>query len=154
MKVRLSIKRSYGELTVEGESFEEIAERLRELPQWLDVIDSLVEGSEAPPSPVRAREALRGLVELTPRGPVVTVPKERLSDKDAICLLLYASDPQPLQPKQIGELLMESGRHSAGFGARLSELRSEGLVIREDGGYRLTVAGRQKTEELIQRLRG
>ena len=153
MKVRLSIKRSYGEVTVEGESFEEIAEQLKELPQWLDVIDSLVEGSEAPP-PLRAKEALKGLVEATPRGPVVTVPKERLSDKDAICLLLYANDPQPLQPKQIGELLMESGRHSAGFGARLSELRSEGLVVREDGGYRLTVAGKQKTEELIQRLRG
>ena len=153
MKVRLSIKRSYGEVTVEGESFEEIAEQLKELPQWLDVIDSLVEGSEAPP-PSRAKEALEGLVEATPRGPVVTVPKEKLSDKDAICLLLYANDPQPLQPKQIGELLMESGRHSAGFGARLSELRSEGLVVREDGGYRLTVAGKQKTEELIQRLRG
>jgi len=153
MKVRLSIKRSYGEVTVEGESFEEIAEQLKELPQWLDVIDSLVEGSEAPP-PSRAKEALKGLEEATPRGPVVTVPKEKLSDKDAICLLLYANDPQPLQPKQIGELLMESGRHSAGFGARLSELRSEGLVVREDGGYRLTVAGKQKTEELIQRLRG
>lgn len=151
MRVRLSIKRSYGELVVEGESFEEVAEGLRELPQWLDVIESIVTGSEAPP--VRAKEDLKGLVETTSRGPVVVVPKERLSDKDAICLLLYASDPHPLQPKEIGELLMESGRHSAGFGARLSELRSEGLVIRENGEYRLTVAGKKRAEEIFQRLR-
>ncbi|RLI34166.1 hypothetical protein DRO53_04245 [Candidatus Bathyarchaeota archaeon] len=153
MKVKLSIKRSYGELTVEGESFEELAEGLKGLPQWLDVIDSLVEGTEAP-TPHRAKEALKGLIEFTSKGPLVTVPKEKLNDKDAICLLLYAIDPQPLQPKQIGELLMESGRHSAGFGARLSELRSEGLVIRDEGGYRLTVAGRKRVEDLIRRLRG
>jgi len=152
LKVKLSIKRSYGELVVEGESFEEVAEGLRELPQWLDVIESIVESSEAP-SPARAKEDLKGLVETTGRGPVVVVPKEKLSDKDAICLLLYASDPHPLQPKEIGELLMESGRHSAGFGARLSELRSEGLVIRENGEYRLTVAGKKRAEEIVQKLR-
>ncbi|RLI23981.1 MAG: hypothetical protein DRO52_06190 [Candidatus Hecatellales archaeon] len=153
MRVRLSIKRSFGELVVEGESFEEVAEGLKGLPEWLAVIESMVAGLEAPVS-VGGKEDLKGLVEATSRGPVITVPKERLSDKDAICLLLYASEPKPLQPKQIGELLMESGRHSAGFGARLSELRSEGLVIRENGEYRLTAAGRRRAEEIIQRLRG
>lgn len=151
MRVKLSIKRSFGELVVEGGSFEEVAEGLRELPQWLDVIESLIAGSEAPSRRVKD---LEGIIEVTGRGPVLTVPKERLSDKDAICLLLYASEPKPLQPKEIGELLMESGRHSAGFGARLSELRSEGLVIRENGEYRLTTTGRRRAEEIVQRLRG
>ena len=153
MKVKLTIKRSYGDLEIEGESFEELAEGLKDLPQWLDVIDSLVAGSETPAQPGLAKQDLRGIIEQTPKGPVLTVPKEKLSDKDAICLLLYASDPHPLQPKRIGELLIESGRHSAGFGARLSELRSEGLVVRDDGGYRLTMAGKQKVEELINRVR-
>jgi hypothetical protein len=153
MKVKLSIKRPYGDLLVEGENFEELAEGLKNLPQWLDVIDSLVASSEAPMEKELAKKDLKGIVEQTPKGPVLTIPKEKLSDKDAICLLLYASDPHPLQPKHIGELLIESGRHSAGFGARLSELRSEGLVVRDNGGYRLTVAGKQRVEELVSRIR-
>jgi predicted transcriptional regulator len=150
LKVKLAVKRPYGDITVEGESFNEIVEKLKSLPQWIDVIDGLVQRTGTPKS---KKDALRGVVEYTSDGPVITLPKERLSDKEAITLLLYANEPNTLQPKEIARLLTISGRLSAGFGARLSELRNEGLILKDAGGYRLTATGRSLVEETASKLR-
>ena len=150
MKVKLAVKRPYGDITVEGESFDEITENLKSLPQWIDVIDGLVQRTGTPKS---KKESLSGVVEYTSDGPVIALPKERLSDKEAINLLLYAHEPNALQPKEIARLLTISGRLSAGFGARLSELRNEGLILKDAGGYRLTANGRSLVEETASKLR-
>jgi hypothetical protein len=150
MKVKLAIKRPYGDISVEGESFDEIIEKLKSLPQWIDVIDGLVQRTGTPKS---KKDSLRGVVEDTSDGPVLTLPKEKLSDKEAITLLLYAHEPNPLQPREIARLLTISGRLSAGFGARLSELRNEGLILKDSGGYRLTATGRTLVEETASKLR-
>jgi len=150
LKVKLAVKRPYGDITVEGESFDEITENLKSLPQWIDVIDGLVQRTGTPKS---KKESLRGVIEYTSDGPVITLPKERLSDKEAITLLLYAHEPNALQPKEIARLLTISGRLSAGFGARLSELRNEALILKDAGGYRLTATGRSLAEETASKLR-
>ncbi|WP_309492523.1 hypothetical protein [Candidatus Hecatella orcuttiae] len=150
MKVKISIKRSYGDIVLEGESFDDLVENLKGLPQWLDIVDSLILHTETPST---RKELLKGLVEYTQEGTVISLPRERLSDKEAICLLLFANEPNPLQPKEIARLLANSGRLSAGFGARLSELRYEGLILKEAGSYRLTATGRTMVEDMVQRLR-
>lgn len=154
MKVKLALRREYGEISFEGESLDELAENLKSLPDWLNVIDNLVQKSEWPQSPSSRREELRGIVESTGEGPTLILPKATISDKEAICLLLYANDPAPLQPKEVARFLTISGRLSAGFGARLSELRNEGLVVKDAGAYRLTPHGQRMVEGLIQKVKG
>ena len=114
MKVTLAVKRPYGDLTLESSNFEELVESLKSLPEWLNVIDGLILRSEAPTK----KDLLRGLVEDTSEGTVITLPKEKASDKEAICLLLYVNEPNSLQPREVAKLLTISGRLSAGFGAR------------------------------------
>ncbi len=149
MKVKLSIKRSYGDIVIEGEGFEEIISNLKSIPEWLDIVDGLILRAGAPTS---HKEILKGLVEYITEGTVLTYPREKLSDKEAICLLLYANEPNPLQPREVARLLTMSGRLSAGFGARLSELRNEGLLVKEGNAYRLSAVGRTAVEDMVSKL--
>mgnify|MGYP001083205220 CR=1 FL=1 len=151
MKLRVLVKRPFGDVEVEGESLDELIEGLQVLPDWLLVIDRLVMGSEIPPGPA---ELLTGVVELSEDGPLVTAPKERISDKEAIGLILYAKGVEALEPREIGRFLELSGRPSTGFGARLSEMKREGLVVKEGNAYRLSAAGRNWVEDTASRLKG
>ncbi|KPV65577.1 MAG: hypothetical protein AOA65_0008 [Candidatus Bathyarchaeota archaeon BA1] len=151
MKIRVVIKRPFGDVELEGDSLDELIEGLQAFPDWLAVIDKLI---ISPEMPAGTQERLTGLIEFSKDGPLVIVPREKISDKEAIGLLLYAQDPEGLEPKEVGRLLDLSGRPSMGFGSRLSEIRREGLVIKEDNLYRLSAAGRKWTEDLVSRLRG
>ena len=153
MKIRVVIKRPFGNIELEGESLDEIIEGLEAFPEWLDVIDKLVLGSTPEETP-STEDTLSKIIEYSNEGPLILLSRDRVSDKEAIGLILYASEPRLLEPKQIGRLLELSGRPSSGFGARLSEMRREGLVVRENGTYRLSVIGRKWVEELIKRLGG
>ncbi len=148
MKIRVIVKRPYGDVEVEGESLDEVVEGLETFPDWLVVIDKLVTGLET-----ADKGPLFGLVEFSSEGPLITVPKERVSDRESIGLLLYAKDPEALEPKELGRLLNLSGRPSAGFGSRLSEMRREGHAVKEGNAYRLSVAGKRWIEEVVSRLR-
>lgn len=150
MKIKINIQRPYGNIEIEGESLDEIVEHLKSMPEWLDMIDTAIRSPEISTS----RVALTGLVEYTKDGPQLAVPRERLTDKESITLLLYASDPNPVEYRQLAKLLSLSGRLSAGYPARLSELRSEGYVVKEGESYRLTASGRRFVEELVAKLRG
>jgi len=151
MKVRVIVGRPYGNIEIEGESLDELVEGLETFPEWLAVIDKLIAIPEVPPS--EEENPLEGIIEPTSEGPQLIVPKEKVSSKEAISLLLYAQDPTPIEPKQIGRLLNLSGHSSAGFGSRLSEMRREGTILREGQGYRISVAGKKSVEDLIQRLK-
>ncbi len=151
MKARVIVRRPYGNIEVEGESLDELVEGLETFPEWLAVIDKLIAIPEATPN--EGENPLEGVIELTSDGPQLIVPKDRVSNKEAISLLLYAQDPTPLEPKQIGRLLNLSGHNSAGFGSRLSEMRREGVILREGQGYRISVAGKKIVEDLIQKLK-
>ena len=152
MKIRVVIKRPFGDLEIEGESLDELIASLETFPEWLATIDRLVIGPELAPS--ETKMALSGLVEFSSEGPLIIVPRDKLSDKEAICLLLYAQDPSVVEPKEVSRLLGLSGRPSIGFGSRMSELRREGLALREGEGYRLTVLGKKWVDDLISRIKG
>ena len=151
MKVRVTVRRPYGDIEVEGESLDEVVEGLQSFPEWLAVIDRLVPSLEEEKV---GMIVLEGVVDMTPEGPQLTVAKDRISNKEAISLLLYAKDPEPLEPREIGRLLSLSGHGSSGFGSRLSEMRREGTLLREGEGYRLSATGRRAVEELAEKLRG
>jgi hypothetical protein len=150
MKTRVIIKREYGDVEIEGDSLDELIEGLESFPEWLAIIDRLVMG----PEEREETRSLEGLIEITSEGPSVIVPRDELSSKEAIGLILYAIDPDPMEPKEIGRLLKISGQPSAGYGSRLSEMKREGIVVKEDNAYRLSVAGRNWVEEVGRRIRG
>jgi hypothetical protein len=145
LKVRLILHRSYGDIEVEDESFDKIVESMKGFPEWLEVIDSLVVSQSAS---VGEKEVLEGIVESTADGPVIVVPRDRLTDKEAVGVLLYAMDPAGLKPKEMSRLLSLSGFLSVGFASRISELKREGLAYKEADTYRLTVAGKKWIEDL------
>ena len=149
--IKLRIKRPYGELEISGKNLEEVTEALKTFPDWLSVIDNLV----APQLTPVIESSLSGIVEFTADGPSLIVPREKIIDREAIGLLLYATDPQAQEPKEIGRLLSISGRASTGFFARLNELRQEGKVVKEGKSYKLTSIGKKWVEEeLIPRIKG
>ena len=145
MKIRITLHRSYGDIEIEGETFEEVIENLKGFPEWLEVIDSMI----AATSSVSEKEILKGIIQNTPDGPLITVSREKLTDREAVGLLLYAMEPNGLKPKELSRLLNLSGFLSVGFASRLSELKREGLAYKEGEVYRLTVSGKKWIEKLI-----
>lgn len=153
MKYRIVIDRPFGRIELEAESLEKLLDELHSFPEWLTVIDQTIIKRALAPEP---KEELMGIVEFTVDGPALIVPWKKLNSKEAICLLLYASDPGGLEPKDISRLLSLSGwvRGMAGYMARMSEMKREGLLVKEEGRYRLSVKGRSRVEEIVSRLRG
>jgi len=150
LKVRLVIQRSYGNIEIEGNSFDEIVDELKRFPEWIALIDNMV---TIQTSTLSEKDALAGLVQITADGPLITVPREKLTAREAVGLLLYAAEPKGLGAREISQLLNLSGFLSVGFASRLSELKREGLAYKEGETYRLTVAGKKWIEELISSLK-
>ena len=150
MKVRLVLHRSYGNIELEGENFDEIVDRIKEFPEWLEVIDSMISTQS---TAIGEKDILSGIVQLTTEGPVLTVTREKLTDREAVAILLYAMDPQGVRPRELSRLLSLSGFLSVGFASRLSELKREGLAYREGDVYKLTVAGKQWVEDTVKPMK-
>ena len=150
MKVRVVLHRSYGNIELEAETFDEIIEKIKEFPEWLEVIDSMV---TAQATAVGEKDLLSGIVQTTADGPVITIPRDRLTDREAVGILLYAMDPEGLRPREMSRLLSLSGFLSVGFASRLSELKREGLAYKEGDIYLLTVAGKSWVEGLVKSIK-
>jgi len=150
LKIRVIIKRPFGNVEIEGESLDEIISSLETFPEWLATIDGLVIGPDIVPS--ETKMMLSGLIEFSPEGPLIIVPKDKLTNKEAIGLILYSHDPNSIEPKEVGHLLSLSGRPATGFGSRLSEMRREGLALKDSEGYRLTILGKKWVDDLISKI--
>jgi len=150
LKVRVVLHRSYGDIELEAETFDEIIEKIKEFPEWLEVIDSMV---TAQATAVSEKDILSGIVQTTADGPVITIPRDRLTDREAVGILLYAMDPEGLRPREMSRLLSLSGFLSVGFASRLSELKREGFAYKEGDIYLLTVAGKSWVEGLVKSIK-
>jgi len=150
LKVRVVLHRSYGNIELEAETFDEIIEKIKEFPEWLEVIDSMV---TAQATAVSEKDILSGIVQTTADGPVITVPRDRLTDREAVGILLYAMDPEGLRPREMSRLLSLSGFLSVGFASRLSELKREGFAYKEGDIYLLTVAGKSWVEGMVKSIK-
>ncbi|MEM2320453.1 MAG: hypothetical protein QXS79_00995 [Candidatus Bathyarchaeia archaeon] len=92
---------------------------------------------------------VRGIIALTPEGPVITVPRDRLGgDRNAILLNLvkvyvgYRVGRIEKDSLSVADLTSATGCKSGTVAARLSELTDMGFVERVGRGeYRLTTLG-------------
>ncbi len=146
-RLKVSIKTSYGEIEVSGESPGEVMEGLG----WLT--SEFVAGVSGKVSDVAAAEAednLKGIVRVGRDGPTI-VTREELSHYESIGLILYAMKDHEATGKMIRDRLSSSGK-SITVAARLHEMRRRGHVFQPDGKgseYRLTERGVKWVEEEV-----
>ena len=151
-KIRTQFKTPLGEVEVEAADFKELLEYVKQLDDYLRSATQLLKAGEI------LRQApsneLSGLIENTSDGPVLTVPKGKITTKEAVLMLLRGFD-KPVGAQELSKALTLSGHMSAGFPTRLSELRHEGHLMKDEGGiYRLTTSGSRFVEnKLIPKLR-
>ena len=102
-------------------------------------------------------DVLAGILETTPEGKLhFTIPFDKISAKEAIGLILYGSNPAPVEDAKLIELLGTSWKAVKDnvVRARVSELRKEGKLIAEQGRYTLSGAGTQWIDqEVLPKLR-
>ncbi len=143
-KVRTSIKTPIGEIEIEASDFKELLGYLQEVDSFINSTTGLLKSVQSTlPMP---RQELAGAVESSSDGPVLVVSKDKITVKEAILLLLYAFE-KPVSQQALSRSLSVSGHMATGFAPRLSELRHEGLVLREENGeLRLTAKGSKLVE--------
>jgi len=148
--IRLTIKRRYGELALEGESVEELASLLQDISKLDEAVKLVLESEKV----AQAGAELQDIVTYRGDKPIIVVRKELMTVREAILLLLYATTAEELRVSEISEQLTESGILSAGYNARISEMTREGLIVRGENGYKLTEQGKLRVKDVIKRIRG
>lgn len=148
--IRLTIKRRYGELTLEGESVEELTSMLQDISRLDEAVKVVLESEKV----AQAGAELQDIITYRGDKPIIVVRKELMTVREAILLLLYATTSEELRVSEINEQLTESGILSAGYNARISEMTREGLIVRGENGYKLTEQGKLRVKDLIKKIRG
>ena len=149
-KYRVTVRRSFGTMEVEADTPDELLEAIRKIPEIIDEVDEILAKKELMAPSI----SLKGLVYKSEEGPLLTVPKDRLSTREAIALLLYAVYPDGIKSRDLGKLLNISGWFTPGYPSRLSELKRGGLVLSVGGSYKLTINGVRWVEgEVIPKAR-
>ncbi|MGD0176558.1 MAG: hypothetical protein ABSC50_07015 [Candidatus Bathyarchaeia archaeon] len=157
-RLRFKIRRGNFEVELEGD-FEYVQGKFEELLQSQPAASTLSQQSGAAESvdSIVPGEELAGILETTPDGKLhFTVPFDRISAKEAIGLILYGSNPSPVEDAKLMELLGTSWKSVKDnvVRARVSELRKEGKLIAEQGRYSLSGAGMQWIrQDVLPKLR-
>jgi len=146
------IKTSFGEVTIEGETPQEILAMLESIPEnFTEKLGDFVTNRLVP-----SGAQLKGIVEPTTEGPVI-VTRENLTHYEAVGLVLYASDEKKNTASQVQKLLENSGIKSM-VPARLNEMTKRGQVFKPDPAkpeFKLTIQGEKWVEEeVLSKLRG
>ncbi len=151
-RIEARIKTSFGEVTIEGETPEEILSMLETIPEnFVEKLSDFVSNKLTP-----SGAQLKGIVEPTTEGPVI-VTRENLTHYEAVGLVLYASEEKKNTAAQVTKLLESSGIKSM-VPARLNEMTKRGQVFKPDPNkpeFKLTIQGEKWVEdEVLSKLRG
>jgi hypothetical protein len=151
-KIKAHIKTPFGEVTIEGDTPQEILNMLESIPEnFVEKLSDFVSNRLMP-----SGAQLKGIVEPTTEGPVI-VTRENLTHYEAVGLVLYASDERKNTAAQVTKLLESSGIKSM-VPARLNEMTKRGQVFKPDPAkpeFKLTIQGEKWVEEeVISKLRG
>ncbi|MGA2627742.1 MAG: hypothetical protein ABSF63_11895 [Candidatus Bathyarchaeia archaeon] len=145
-KLRFRIRRGNFEVELEGE-FDYVQGKFEELMQSQPVAAGGMQAlGEQPGQAFAPGEELAGILETTSEGKLhFTIPFDKISAKEAIGLILYGSNPAPIEDAKLIDLLGTSWKAVKDnvVRARVSELRKEGKLIAEQGRYSLSGAGLQ-----------
>lgn len=145
-RYRVNIKRKFGGVSYEAESVEEFRKGIEALPELVEAVSSTLMKKVLVPKKL----ALEGLIHFDDQGrPQIIADIDKLTDKQSIVLLLYATHPDGLPSSEIDSLLRISGRKAKGYLARINELRHEGHLVKEGQSYKLTIKGRKWVEDSI-----
>ena len=157
-RLRFKIRRGNYEVELEGD-FEYVRQKFEELLQTQRSMQAVPTQAATDQSleGFIPSEELAGILETTPEGKMhFTIPFDRISAKEAIGLILYSSNPTPIEDAKLIELLGTSWKAVKDnvVRARVSELRKEGKLIAEQGRYSLSGAGVQWiSQDVMPRLR-
>jgi predicted transcriptional regulator len=151
-RIEARIKTPFGEITIEGETPQEILSMLETMrADFVEKLSDLVSNRLIP-----SGAQLKGIVEATTEGPVI-VTREGLTHYEAVGLVLYASEDRKNTAAQVTKLLQSSGIKSM-VPARLNEMTKRGQVFKPDPNkpeFKLTIQGEKWIEdEVIAKLRG
>ncbi len=151
-RIEAHIKTSFGEVTIEGDTPQEILNMLESIPEnFVEKMSDFVTNKLVP-----SGAQLKGIVEPTTVGPVI-VTRENLTHYEAVGLVLYASDDRKNTAAQIQKLLESSGIKSM-VPARLNEMTKRGQVFKPDPSkpeFKLTIQGEKWVEDdVLSKLRG
>jgi hypothetical protein len=146
------IKTPFGEVTIEGETPQEILQMLESIPEnFTENLNNFVTNRLVP-----SGAQLKGVIEPTTEGPVI-VTRENLTHYEAVGLILYASEEKKNTASQVQRLLESSGIKSM-VPARLNEMTKRGQVFKPDPAkpdFKLTIQGEKWVEEeVLSKLRG
>jgi hypothetical protein len=150
--IEARIKTSFGEVTIEGDTPQEILDMLESIPEnFVEKLSDFVSNRLVP-----SGAQLKGILEPTTEGPVI-VTRENLTHYEAVGLILYASDDKKNTASQVQKLLESSGIKSM-VPARLNEMTKRGQVFKPDPAkpeFKLTIQGEKWVEdEVLSKLRG
>lgn len=135
---------------MEGESAEDLKVLLQDVAKVDEAVKGVLESEKA----AQAGAELEEIVTYRGDKPIIVVRRELMTVREAILLLLYASNVEELRASEISEQLTESGILSAGYNSRISEMTREGLIIKGKVGYKLTEQGKLAVKDVIKRIRG
>jgi hypothetical protein len=151
-RIEARIKTSFGEVTIEGETPQEILDMLNNIPEnFVEKLSDFVANRLTP-----SGAQLKGIIEPTTEGPVI-VTRENLTHYEAVGLVLYASTERKNTAAQVTKLLESSGIKSM-VPARLNEMTKRGQVFKPDPNkpdFKLTIQGEKWIEDdVLTKLRG
>ena len=150
VKITISIKTPFGEISVSGNSPQEVLGTLQSLDQpFMGQLNEKV--SDMITSQVK--DELKGIVEVGRDGPII-VTKKKLSHYAAIGLILYSLKDYQSSSRLIVKRLAASGKKVT-VPARLHEMRQRGHVFKPVDRapyYKLTTKGIKWIEEEILQL--
>jgi len=102
----------------------------------------------------------KGVVAIAPEGPEVLVPKEKLTDSEALQFYLlgayiaYRLGKRSTDAMTKEELQAKLGKTSKITGTRLGELVKEGSVAKtEDGNYRITTVAVKRLQDELKAIK-
>ncbi len=147
MSVTVHVKYGDVEETFSGDTNAVWVELNQFFSQMIPLFDA-IQNMILTPDLGKVVEACKGVVAVTEEGPVVLIPKQKLTDNETLLLMLLAAwvscklgktDKDELSGNKLQEWLGKNGKIT---GTRLGELRRERLVTKtENGEYRLSTLG-------------
>jgi hypothetical protein len=167
-KFRLTIKTTFGEISVEGDSSTDLRNTLlsigiseESINRIMETVKQKLQSPVAPTSVTVApsKPEATGIIEYGTNGtPHIIVPPERLTAREVIGLLLYAKSPNSVSMSELTELVANNWKsvEMPYISSNLSQMRA--FVIKEGSrgsySYRLSGSGKSWVEnELLPKLK-
>jgi hypothetical protein len=164
-KFRATLRTNFGEISVEGETKEELSDLLQQAMALVNELKNVApQLSAVSPSPSLVLPALKkdleGIIEVTADDrPHIVVSPEKLIAKDVINLLLYWKHPEGFSLTQLVELVSNNWKAVKQSDVAANMAGMKGLIIKEGTRgafiYKLSGAGKSWVESnLLPKLKG